>query len=261
MINKEEYGRRMASLQQNVAASGLDAYIVTNEENIYYLTGVSYKQQERPFFIIVRPEPPVVLLTPALEGEHLSSAPNINQVIWYWDYPSPPGEGWSQKLNDILDSTSEIGVEPSLKLEILEELEDFKCHVMPLVEKIRLVKSPAEIEMIQTAARFCDLGAKKILDAAYLGTTLLELASLSRSVQLAIMKDVGYDPLATNLMLAAWPAPLSAQPHGVPAVGDRFENGPHIWLSYLRVNGYAAENERTFSLARPRPRSRRPSRP
>ena len=70
-------------------------------------------------------------------------------------------------------------------------------------------------------------------------------------MQLAIIKQVGYDPLATNLMLAAWPAPLSAQPHGVPAVDDQFKAGPHIWLSYLRVNGYAAENERTFFLKQP----------
>ncbi len=251
MISNEEYGLRMASLQQQVAASDLDAYIVTNEENIYYLTGVSYKQQERPFFIIVRPEPPVVLLTPALEGEHLGNAPNIDQVIWYWDYPSPLGEGWSEKLNDILDSTMAIGVEPSLKLEIVEALSEHEYRILPLVEDIRLVKSAAEIEMIQTAARFCDMGAGKILEAAYPGITLLEIASLSRSVQLAIIKQVGYDPLATNLMMAAWPAPLSAQPHGVPAIGDQFRAGPHIWLSYLRVNGYAAENERTFFLKPP----------
>ena len=131
MISNEEYGLRMASLQQQVAASDLDAYIVTNEENIYYLTGVSYKQQERPFFIIVRPEPPVVLLTPALEGEHLGNAPNIDQVIWYWDYPSPPGEGWNEKLNDILDSTMAIGVEPSLKLEIVEALSEHEYRILP----------------------------------------------------------------------------------------------------------------------------------
>ena len=53
MITKQEYLDRMACLQQQVAAQGLDAFLVSAEESIYYLTGVSYRPLERPFFIVV----------------------------------------------------------------------------------------------------------------------------------------------------------------------------------------------------------------
>ncbi len=55
MISKQEYTERMVRLQRQVAENGLDIFLVSGEESIYYLTGVSYKPLERPFFIIVRP--------------------------------------------------------------------------------------------------------------------------------------------------------------------------------------------------------------
>jgi Xaa-Pro aminopeptidase len=37
----------------------------------------------------------------------------------------------------------------------------------------------------------------------------------------------------------------------VPHIDDRLEKGPHIALSFMRVNGYGAECERTFFVAPP----------
>jgi Xaa-Pro dipeptidase len=49
---------------------------------------------------------------------------------------------------------------------------------------------------------------------------------------------------------------MSAMPHGVPAVSDRLLDGPHIGLSFMRINGYGAECERTYFLAPPTARMR-----
>ncbi len=85
MISEQEYLDRMEQLQTKVAENGLDAFLVSAEDSIYYLTGVSYKPFERPFFIIVRPQSAPVLLVPALEQEHLRAAPNIDEIHHYWD--------------------------------------------------------------------------------------------------------------------------------------------------------------------------------
>jgi Xaa-Pro aminopeptidase len=66
-----------------------------------------------------------------------------------------------------------------------------------------------------------------------------------------IIKDGEFDPLNTSVLTAAWPARLGTQPHGVPNIADRLREGPHIALSFLRANGYAAECERTFFVAPP----------
>ena len=251
MIKTEEFRDRMARLQKKAAACELDAFLVTAEESIYYLTGVSYRPLERPFFIIVYPAAPAALLVPTLEKEHLHKAPNVGAVHAYWDYPSPPGQGWADKLLDLLGPISSLGVEPSLTQEIASCLSSLSPRTIPLIEELRLVKSSAEVDMIRQAAHYADLSMEKVLAASYDGVSDLELFAQGRKVQIQIMKDTVYDVLTTSILVGAWPAPLSAQPHGVPHIDDRLQQGPHIGLALLRVNGYAAECERTYFLRPP----------
>ena len=251
MIGKEEYRDRLAQLQRKIAENNLDAFLVSAEDSIYYLTGVSYKPLERPFFMIVRPQSAPALLVPALEQEHLKAAPNIDEVFHYWDYPAPLGQGWPERLLDLLDNPDRLGVEPSLSQEIALALQNISSEVVPLIEKLRLIKSPSEVLMLRQAAHYADLAIQRLIRASYYGVSELELFSQGRTVQIQIMKDTDYDLLATDVLAGSWPAPLSAQPHGVPAIADRLEEGPHIALGFLRVNGYAAECERTYFLEPP----------
>jgi Xaa-Pro dipeptidase len=40
-------------------------------------------------------------------------------------------------------------------------------------------------------------------------------------------------------------------PHSIPALDHRLKDGPHVALVLTRVNGYAAESERTFFTSKP----------
>ena len=253
MITKQEYLSRLANLQRKASENGLEAFLVSGEESIYYLTGVSYRPLERPFFIVVWAVSPATLLVPALEKAHLQAAPNVGQVQTYWDYPSPAGQGWAEGLLKMLAAISQLGIEPSLPQEVSRHLSGFLPQVLPLMEELRLVKSPVEVEKVRQAAHYADLGVQKTIAASYYGVSELELFAQGRGVQIRIMKDTEYDVLTTSVLFGAWPAPLSAQPHGVPTIADRLKDGPHIALSLLRVNGYAAECERTYFLAPPVP--------
>jgi len=251
MFQTQEYLDRMEGLQRAARAHDLEAFLVTAQDSIYYLTGVTYVPLERPFFILVKPEQAPVLLVPALDREHLTGAPNVSQVHHYWDYPSPPGEGWPERLLDLLKGVRRLGVEPSLTQEIAGMLTAFKPVTLGLVEQLRLVKSPAEVEKLRQAARYADMGMQKIIAASYKGVSEIEIFSQARSVQMRIIKETEFDALNTSLLTAAWPARLGTQPHGVPSLADRLEEGPHIALSFMRVNGYGAECERTFFVAPP----------
>lgn len=254
-ISADEYRGRMERLQRLVAESGLEAFLVSSRESIYYLTGVTYEPLERPFFVVVRPDRPAELLVPALEKEHLSEAPNVGLVESYWDYPAPRGEGWPQRLDDLLKGVRELGVEPTLRQEIATGLGAAPdgLRVLGLVEKLRLVKSEAEVALLRQSARYAVKAAAGIIRGAYWGVSELELLSQGRGLQTTIIKELDeYDALNTSVVAGAWVAPQSAQPHGVPTVRDRLRGGPHITLTLIRVNGYASECERTFFLERPR---------
>lgn len=117
---------------------------------------------------------------------------------------------------------------------------------------IRMVKSAWEIARIRRAAHYADWAIGRILQASYFGATVAEGFAAASGLQRKIIREVAdFDALATRTLGAPWPAPLSAEPHSVPTVGMRLERGPHVALVLTRVNGYAAECERTFFTAPP----------
>ena len=80
LITAEEYNGRIKRLQQHLVDLDLDLFIVSAEESILYLTGVSYTPLERPFFILVRPREEPELLVPKLERDHLATAHHRHAV-------------------------------------------------------------------------------------------------------------------------------------------------------------------------------------
>jgi Xaa-Pro dipeptidase len=262
-ITDDEYRTRLERLQIEVAKEELDLFLVTSSDSIYYLTGAGFEPLERPFFLAVYPRgvQAPTLLVPKLDAEHMEKArrsvPRI-QIRTYSEYPAPDGRRWIDGLRAILGSARRVGIEPSLRRDIADELRDLQVDVAPLVERLRLVKSPDEIAMIRRAADYADRGVEELLSAAYYGATVAEGFARTVTFSRAIIREVDdWEILTTRVLLATLAAPRSARPHSIPDLNDRLCEGPHVALSFLRVNGYAAESERTFFTAPPSPASRR----
>lgn len=249
MIRKTDYHDRLETLKCELAKNGLDTFLVTTPDNIYYLTGLTYAQQERPFFLIVRPDGQEKYIVPDLEKNHVKKIVDSSQIITYTEYPATAPNRWHDVLNDCLQGAVLLGVEPGLQIEWYREIEVRDTVITALVEKQRMVKSQAELQLIRECCRYCDQAVNHIFNTAYHGVTELELFIQGRKVQQQILKEATYDPVTTSILVGSWVAPDSAIPHSIPKVDDVLTNGPHIALGYLRVNGYAAENERTFFLS------------
>ncbi|MHB9032656.1 MAG: M24 family metallopeptidase [Anaerolineae bacterium] len=245
------YDARMRALQTSVAAAGLDAYLVTSRDSIYYLTGASYKPLERPFFIIVRRAGAPDLLVPLLERGHMRKAKGFGAVNAYYEYPAPTGENWFEVLNGMLGPASVVGLEPTTPLELANQLAVGRTVCLPLVDALRLVKSSDEVEAARSAARWADEGMRRLLANLYDGVSVIELFSLGRAIQTEVIKTGDFDALNSEFLTVGWPAPQSAQPHSVPELDARLGRGPLVLMSFHRVNGYAAECERTAFIGAP----------
>ena len=256
-ITPDEYRERLDRLRGAIRAAGLDLFVVSSFESISYLTGTGFEPLERPFFLLVRPEADraPVLLVPKLDEDHLRRTARTvppENVFTYWEFPAPAGRRWIDALRDLIGPAREIGVEPSLRLDIADELRDYSPRAEPLVERLRLVKSAAEIEMIRRAAFYADFGVKRLMAVAYSGASVAEGFAETRTVAGRILRDVkDWEPLTTRVVLATWASERSAMPHSIPQLFDRLNGGPHVGLVLTRVNGYAAESERTFFTAKP----------
>ena len=111
-ISSEEYRGRLESLQADIAEAGLDLFIVSAFDSLYYLTGAAFEPLERPFFLLIRPHQAPILLVPKLEHEHMKKAHSIAEqdIRTYWDYPAPPGRGWPDAIHQLIGKDKEIGV-------------------------------------------------------------------------------------------------------------------------------------------------------
>lgn len=252
--NGDEFARRRAAVQQTLNERGVRRLVLTSMEAIYYLTGATYEPLERPVFLIVDAVlPDYRLLVPMLERTHLEKAWGVQPagIHTYREYPAPPGEGWADRILPLLDGRSFL-FEPGIPFEVADLFARSRGQPADVLGPIRIVKSPWEIEQIRRAARYADWGLRQVLEASYYGATVVEVFAAASGWQRKVIREVAdFDALATKCIFAPWPAPLSAEPHSVPPLRMKLEDGPHVALALTRVNGYAAECERTFFTAPP----------
>lgn len=256
-IGRAEYCERLDRLATLVRTADLERFLVTAPESIYYLTGVPFEPLERPFFLLVGGGV-VELLVPKLEERHMRAACGVTAIHTYPEYPAPAGKGWADRLRSLLGPKGRLGVEPHLRRDISDELGDLETVCVPLVERLRVVKSPPEVAMVRRAARFADDGVGELLNASYSGATVAEGFARTGAVTRRIIREVpDWEPLTTKVVMATWSAPGSAEPHSVPGLTDELGEGPHVALVLTRVNGYCAESERTYFTVPPPPEVRR----
>lgn len=251
-ISKSEYKQRIQLIQDKIKTSEIDSLIISEEEDIYYLTGLTYKSLERLFLLVIK-EDNVSFIVPKMELAHLKKVDNVNDIESYWEYPAQKPERWKDILLKKVKGSKLIGIGGKTPYEISAFLtsENLKTVENAILEKQRWVKSSAEIQLIKQASTYCDVSINKLNKNAYFGMSELEVFSIGRSIQQKIIKETPFDYLATNILVAAWPSRISYQPHGIPKVSDLLVDGSHISLAFLRVNGYSAELERTFFTSKP----------
>jgi Xaa-Pro dipeptidase len=254
-----DFQRRSDALTAAIRSADLDHYVVTTGENIFYLTGATFEPLERPFFLVVGADGSRRMLVPLLEAGHLRKAWGLSEesIGSYREFPAPAGEGWADRLLDGKYLGSRFAFEEATPWSAGERLRAAGGLALDLIGPLRIVKSDWEIGQIERAARYADAGVSKVLRAAWAGGCVAETYAATQSLLRQIIRETpDWDALATKVIAAAWPAPISAEPHAIPHLGDQLLSGPHVALVLTRVNGYAAECERTFFTVKPGPGER-----
>ncbi len=247
----KQLSARIDRMKDELRQKGMDAYIVSTEENIWYLTNLVYKPEERPFFVVVPVEGKPTIVVPALEERHLGTPPIDSFVAAYREFPAPAGRGWADVLRKTINKAKNVGIEGKMKTYITAELQGFSPVVIDIVEDLRLEKSDYEIGMIRKSAEIASSAMGRMLRGLYKGASVVESFMVSKATQTDLIKSGKFNPLSTYLLTAAWPSPSSSMPHSVPGLGERFGAGPNVAMCYFRINGYAAECERTFFIDPP----------
>lgn len=180
----EEYERRLSELRVRIAERLMDAVVITDPENIMYLT--DYQTTGYSFFqaLVVPLEQEPFMITRAMEES------NVIARTWVEiTRPYPDTGDAIQKLVSVLRefglANKRIGYErnsyffPAYQQDIIHTslLEGKLLDCFGIVEQSRICKSPAELEVMKKAALATEAGMKAGIEAVHAGVTENEIAA------------------------------------------------------------------------------------
>jgi Xaa-Pro dipeptidase len=181
----EEHRRRLAALEERIAARGLDGAVVHVPENILYLSGWHTPGYYYPQFLVVRPGRAPIIVLRALEAIGLPVRAWVPQddLITFADTEQP-----ILKLRQALERlgllTGRVGLEThgwyftvKMHQQLLAACPDLRVEPTGwLVEDLRKVKSSAEVAYIREACRHAEIGMQAAVDSFRVGMTEAELS-------------------------------------------------------------------------------------
>lgn len=210
----EEARARMRALQDRLRHEGIDLAIFTDESSIAYLAGFwGYLGVEfgRPTFLLVRPDEEPVVVTPLMEHEMVSAMTWVENVRGWED--SGPNR-WENVLREAVGKAPEaLWVEADLVPAIVRNFldEEYKGvrlrNVSPVLGEMRMIKSPAEIEVMKQAGQI----AGAMMTAAHQS---LEAGAPEYESALAVMA-AGTRKAAGFLTARGWEAFVSPLIHNL----------------------------------------------
>jgi Xaa-Pro dipeptidase len=226
----EEYERRLTELRTRIADRHLDAVVITDPENIMYMT--DYQTTGYSFFqaLVVPLEQEPFMITRAMEESNIIARTWVERTR-----PYPDTGDAIQMLVDALRefglSNKRIGYErnsyffPAYQQDFVHTtLKDGKLlDCFGIVEEGRICKSPVEIELMHKAAAATEAGMKAGLEAAAAGVTENEIgAAIS-----AAMFRAGGEPPAVMPYVTSGPRSMIGH---ATWEGRTVQPGEHVFL-------------------------------
>jgi Xaa-Pro aminopeptidase len=248
----DPYSPRRSRLKERLAEENLDAILVLNPENRYYLSGFFADDgqcDESAGALIVGPSLQLIATDSRYEVQARTEAKGF-QVVCYQ-------EGLPSLLPEILNdfSVKRIAFESRrltcLQLErIRAKLEAGSADIalVPtdgLVETLRLIKDEDEVQTICEALAIAESVFTPILQGLSAGKTEREIAwEMERA-----MRESGAEAMAFPPIVAS--GPRAALPHAVPSERSPGDGGPLLFDWGCRVKGYCSDISRTVHVGRP----------
>lgn len=188
----DEYASRYSRLQSAMSDAGLDGVLLTTRENVEYLSGFttpSWRLGEKRFWLVVPSDGDPVLFVDMVHVVNARETSWIEDVRVWGDGGKSNTDLVAGLLREMKIDRGRIGMEFSAASVIratFAEIEALKVAAPDTqfvdadeaVGRVRMVKSPAEIERIAKACEITEAGVKAGFEALKPGMTERELANI-----------------------------------------------------------------------------------
>lgn len=189
MIEKAEYLERTKKIAARMREQGLDGILLTAESNIDYFSGYRHHAPwtlfARPFFLVISADGRSAHLTHTFLEPEMKRTSAVADVRTF----AHSGDAPLEQLRSIMAELGikkgklgmELGYEQRLGINILDfkrlesELTDLKIvDASMLLWSLRMIKSPAEIEMMRRSSDVTAAAFKACFDKAKIGMSEIE---------------------------------------------------------------------------------------
>ncbi|WP_425082526.1 M24 family metallopeptidase [Ruegeria arenilitoris] len=168
------FAGRMTSFRTHMQEAGIDVALITDDDNVYYLTGYyDYLHMEfgRPTILVVHKSGESLLITPTIDLNAARSAAHVDRIAAWND---GMGEEWRSELPKAVKMAKRVGIEPDhmppvvrTYLETLVPVENL-VSATPILAEMRMIKSAQELQLArhagQVASAMMDAGRDAIAD-------------------------------------------------------------------------------------------------
>lgn len=150
---------RMNTFRAKMGEKGLDVSLITDDDNVYYLTGYyDYLHMEfgRPTILIVPRDGPSLLITPTIDLNTAQSAARVDKIAAWND---GMGAEWRTELPAAVKGARLIGIEPdhmpALVRRYVDELvgTQYLISITPILSEMRMIKSTQELQLARHAGQ------------------------------------------------------------------------------------------------------------
>lgn len=268
LFSHEEYDARLAGVRLRMARQGLSALLVTDPANLYYLTGYNAWSFYTPQVLFVPADGPMLLFAREMDAggaTRTSWLPPENIIGYPERYVHRPHlhpfdwVAFALRERHLIAPAAAgcVGLEmdshffsPKAYRSLVNAVPEWTLvDCFELVNWVRAVKSPAELELMRQAARICDGAMEAAVAGIAVGVRQCDAAAAISSAQITGVDGIGGDYPAIVPMLPTGEA--ADTPH-LTWSEQRFEAGQAVVVELAGAyHRYHAPLARTVVLGPP----------
>lgn len=253
-ISATERQARIAQVQELMRQKKVGALLVEPGSTLEYFTGIRWWRSERTTAAIIPATGQVLVVTPAFEEPSVRETLQVGGEIRVWNEADNPFETIAQSLRDRGLASGVIAVEPTLRFFIVDGVRRASkgFEVVSgddLVRACRLLKSPAELALMQTASDVTIEALRRVHAQVQKGMKATDVASLMDGITTAL----GGTPEFSLVLLNE----ASAYPHGSDKPQEIRDGSVILMDCGCTVYGYQSDISRTWVFGEPSAKQRK----
>ena len=247
-ISAEERRSRVAKAGALMRANDIDAVLIEAGSSLVYFTGIHWWRSERLTGAVITREGEIAVVTPFFEEPSVRETLELDAQVLTWNEDEDPLALIGSWLGKRGLAKGKIGIEETVRYFAVDGLQHALpdadlVSANPVVRGCRMIKSPAELALMQMANDITLAAYRHMYRKIEAGMTPADVGKLINGATVAM----GGNPEFALVLLGE----ASAYPHGTGKPQEVREGEVVLLDCGCNVHGYQSDISRSFVFGEP----------